>query len=308
MLVAGYVCMCDSTPLHTRDNIQDKIATTTQPVEPGFNLSYRGVFNDSNANNTVSPQIYKTTAREPALNWIHHSRIRHRGWHMMVRHPNHLDRLLGPRRASNVTSTTPTRLGLIRRTASPRAGRLAAALDHLAQDPDDLGRVLEGVVVHALLRVVHVRDGLLGQMPARGLVVDAVVQVGGVLELDGEAERVRAREEPLGQCSGVVEAGGCGGDIVDGRKEERRRWFGRLGRAWAKPWGMACGLACWFWAGRGWDHVAVHLEGESRALVRLVGRAAAADAVGQRGVAREADDPRAVDGRLVVEQDENVVE
>lgn len=61
------MCAC-ATQLHyiTRDYIQDKsackdiqIATTTQPVEPGFNLSYRGVFSDFNANNTVSPKYTK---------------------------------------------------------------------------------------------------------------------------------------------------------------------------------------------------------------------------------------------------------
>lgn len=68
--------------------------------------------------------------------------------------------------------------------------------------------------------VIHVCNGLLCELAACRCVLQAVVEVRGIFEFDGEAERVGAREEAFGEEGGVVEAGCCCGGVVEGGKEK----------------------------------------------------------------------------------------
>ncbi len=57
-------------------------------------------------------------------------------------------------------------------------------------------------------------------------VVDAVVEVGGVFGLDGEADGVRAGKVGVGEVGGVVEVFGGAGDVVHRGEEEGGAGFG----------------------------------------------------------------------------------
>lgn len=85
------------------------------------------------------------------------------------------------------------------RATAPLTRRAAQApLHHLPQNAHQLRRILKHIVVHAFFRMVDVSDGGLGEPSAAVAVVEAVVEVGGVLGLDGEADRVGAGEVGVG--------------------------------------------------------------------------------------------------------------
>ena len=56
--------------------------------------------------------------------------------------------------------------------------------------------------------------------------MQAVVEVGCILSLDAEADRMRAEEVCVGEFGGVGEVGGGAGDVVARWEEECGRWFG----------------------------------------------------------------------------------
>ena len=61
--------------------------------------------------------------------------------------------------------------------------------------------------------------------------MEAVVEVGAVFCFHGQADRVRARQQSVGEGGGVVKAGGRSGDVVDCGEEERGAGFGNGDRA-----------------------------------------------------------------------------
>ena len=69
-------------------------------------------------------------------------------------------------------------------------GASQPSLHHPPQDLHQLRRILEHVVVHALLRVVHVTDRLLRELAAALAVVQAVVEEGTVFRLHAETDRM----------------------------------------------------------------------------------------------------------------------
>lgn len=106
------------------------------------------------------------------------------------------------------------------RAAPSRAARLAAPFHHPAQHADQLGRVLEALVVHPFLRVVDICDRLFCQPSAGVCVVQTVVQVCGELQLDGQTEWMRARKQSVCERGGVPETLRRRRRVVEGWEEE----------------------------------------------------------------------------------------
>ena len=89
----------------------------------------------------------------------------------------------------------------------------------------------------------------MSQLSARFPVMKAIVEVGCVLRLHGESDRVGAKQMGICQLGCVREVGGCVWDVVACREEERG---GGLGDGdWGKAGWKGTGIVSWSTTGSG---------------------------------------------------------
>jgi hypothetical protein len=97
------------------------------------------------------------------------------------------------------------------------------SLHHPAENAHHLGGVLKGIIIHPFLCLVHLPDTQSGQATRLLGLVQAIVHVSHILDFDGQPDRVRSRQKPLGEFVGLSKGFGGKGSVVLQRKKEGRR-------------------------------------------------------------------------------------